>query len=134
MSDLAPVPLRDAGGHFVKGQSGNPRGRVDARFDITEMAKKYGPECIRVIADLLHDEDARIRLTAATTLLDRGFGRPVQAVADATNGQNITFLHLVAARAISEQINGTPRTIDAETTDVDTAQKPPPNLMEPALE
>jgi hypothetical protein len=42
-------------------------------------------------------------------------------------------MHLTAARAISEQINGN-RVIDVETTDVDTQPKQPPNLLEPALE
>jgi hypothetical protein len=81
----------------------------------------------------MEDPDPRIRLAAVIALWDRGFGKPPQTVTDATTGETITLMHLTAARAISEQINGN-RVIDVEDTNVDTQPKQPPNLLEPALE
>jgi hypothetical protein len=81
----------------------------------------------------MEDPDPKIRLAAVIALWDRGFGKPAQTVTDATTGEKVTFLHLIAARSISDQINGD-RVFEAEHTDVDTAPNTPPNLLEPALE
>jgi hypothetical protein len=81
----------------------------------------------------MEDPDPKIRLAAVIALWDRGFGKPPQSVTDATTGERVTFLHLIAARSISDQINGD-RVFEAEHTDVDTAPGTPPNLLEPALE
>jgi len=56
---------------------------------------------------MLDDSDRRIRLGAATVLLDRGFGRPNQNVT-ATGGDGTLTLHLLAAQTIGrELLNGT---------------------------
>ena len=55
-------------------------------------------KCIEVVAQLLHDKDKRLRLAAAQTLLDRGFGRPATHIT--TDGEaNITMLHRLACQS-----------------------------------
>jgi hypothetical protein len=115
------------------GKSGNPNGRPPAPVDIAALCRVHGPRGVEVAAELMEDPDPKVRLAAVVALWDRGFGKPPQTVTDATTGETITLMHLTAARAISEQINGN-RVIDVENTDVDTAPKQPPNLLEPALE
>jgi hypothetical protein len=112
------------------GQSGNRTGRP---VGLEAICREHTQKSVDVLVAALSDDDARIRVTAAGMLLDRGWGKPSQSVTDATTGEKVTFLHLVAARSISDQINGD-RVFEAEHTDVDTAPNAPPNLLEPALE
>jgi hypothetical protein len=84
------------------GQSGNPKGRPPPEVDITELARKHGPRCIEVVARLLTDKDRKLRLAAATALLDRGFGRPKQEIE--AHGSTLVELHLIAARMVSGQL------------------------------
>lgn len=65
---------------FVKGKSGNPGGRPKDLGEITELARGHGKKCIEVLAALLDHKDAKIRAIAADKLLERGFGKPPQAV------------------------------------------------------
>jgi hypothetical protein len=126
-----PRPGGVTGRGWTPGRSGNPAGRPPAPVDIAALAREHGPKCIEVAAALLEDPDPRIRLAALVALLDRGFGRPVQAIAASDNATSIQFQHLVAARLSSDVINRT-RVIDGdagvatETTSID--------LMTPALE
>lgn len=42
------------------------------------MARVFGKECVEKLVDLMRNSpDDRIQLAAATTLLDRGFGKPL---------------------------------------------------------
>ncbi|HEY2623256.1 MAG TPA: hypothetical protein VGI53_07405 [Dyella sp.] len=103
------------------------------------LARDYTDHAINRLAAALLDDDSRVAVTAAGMLLDRGWGKPTQEIAG-QDGANLTFLHLIAARASSDALNN--RTFDAEhtdvatdtndTTNVDTAAKR--NLMEPATE
>jgi len=63
---------------FVKGQSGNPGGQSKQQRNIAELAREYGPAAIRRLAYWMESEDPRASTTAATALLDRGFGKPKQ--------------------------------------------------------
>jgi hypothetical protein len=130
---VSPKSLANLTRRWEAGESGNPAGRPPALVDIAALARVHGPKCIEVAAKLLDSDDERIRLAAVIALLDRGFGKPPQSVTDATTGEKVTFLHLIAARSISDQINGD-RVFEAEHTDVDTAPNAPSNLLEPALE
>ena len=62
---------------------------------------------------MLEDPDRKIRIAAATVLLDRGFGRPNQNVT--ATGDGTLTLHLLAAQTIGRELlnglNGT-TTID----------------------
>jgi len=76
---------------FVKGQSGNPGGRpkkvqfapgaVLSKREITALARSHAPAAIETLVRCLNDP--RHRVTAAATLLDRGYGKPVVEVGGA---------------------------------------------------
>lgn len=132
--------------HWKPGQSGNPSGRPKGPIDIAALAREHGPRCIQVAAELLEDADPRIRLAALVALLDRGFGRPSQAVTGTTDMPTILqLMHHEAAREFSEQLAAEreaaerqlrePLVINGEATKApDTAVSTPVNLFEPALE
>ena len=69
---------------FVKGQSGNPGGRAkialpDGRT-LTEIAREHTPKAVQALVDVLGNAEASdaAKVSAATALLDRGWGRPKQ--------------------------------------------------------
>jgi len=67
----------------VKGAaSPNPGGRPAVIRDLREAARGYSTEALETLAKVMRDEEAgpAARVAAAKELLDRGFGKPVQAV------------------------------------------------------
>ena len=102
----------------------------------------HGPRCIDVAAELLEDPDPRIRLAALVALLDRGFGRPPQAVSGATDMPTMLQLmhhkavsafsaELAAEREAAERQLSSPLTINGEAS---SDRQAPIDLMAPALE
>jgi hypothetical protein len=68
------------------GRSGNPQGRPAVCFELQAAAREHGPQCVAILAQLAGIDgpgaaNEAVRLGAARELLDRGFGRPVQAIA-----------------------------------------------------
>ena len=53
-----------------------------AKRDIAERAKTHGDNALRVLVEVMNDAEAphAARISAANALLDRGHGRPFQAV------------------------------------------------------
>jgi hypothetical protein len=104
-SQLACQSQKRLGGATGKwwkpGQSGNAGGRPKAVLSVQELARAYTEQAVRALVEAL--ADPRLRVQAAVAILDRAWGRPVQAIA-AENGASLSILHLVAAREISERI------------------------------
>lgn len=55
-------------------------GRPKLDYDVRALARKYTLPAIKAIAEALQSTQPAIRLRAAEVLLDRGYGKPVQAV------------------------------------------------------
>lgn len=86
---------RDSKGRFVKGQSGNKEGRQKIPEDMKQAFRSLAPDCCRVLCSIVNDESARHadRIKAAEVILDRGFGKPVQAVdLDASSIPQVVFM------------------------------------------
>jgi hypothetical protein len=72
---------RKAGGRpFVKGQSGNPGGRPKIIGHVRELARKHTKGALNTLVTIAEDVTApqSARVSAATALLDRGWGKPSQ--------------------------------------------------------
>ena len=67
---------RAKNGQFLPGTVPNPGGRPKIPQEVKEAIKAACPEAVQVLIELLHDKKSLIRLEAAKTLLDRGYGKP----------------------------------------------------------
>jgi Family of unknown function (DUF5681) len=81
---------------FTKGQSGNPhgrpRGQLRAIANLALEARKHSLVALKTIVEICKNgETETVRLAAANSLLDRGFGRPTQSIELATDGPLIQF-------------------------------------------
>jgi hypothetical protein len=76
---------RLADGRFAPGASPNPGGRPKDIGDVRELARSHTAESVETLATIMRSGKSEVaRITAATSLLDRGWGRPVQTI-DATH-------------------------------------------------
>jgi hypothetical protein len=96
---------------FKPGHSGNPGGRPRIAWEVRALAQQHAPDAIRVLVALMKgSEDERVRVAAASTVLDRALGRPEQAVAvtipDSVAGHLITDA-LEAATVYAQVMFGT---------------------------
>ena len=67
---------------FQKGVSGNPGGRPKLKVDMRERVRVHAGAAIDTLLAVMSDSKAppAARVSAAIAILDRGYGRPAQAV------------------------------------------------------
>jgi hypothetical protein len=72
-------------GKFKPGQSGNPGGRPKVVSEIQAAARLEGLASIKTLVEIRNNKknSTAVRIAAANSLLDRGYGRPAQVI-DAT--------------------------------------------------
>ena len=63
---------------FKPGRSGNPGGPPKGRAEVNALARQHTAAAIEALVKSLGDR--RTRVQAARALLDRGWGKPMQAV------------------------------------------------------
>ena len=67
---------------FKKGQSGNPGGRPKEIAEVRELAREQTEFAIETLVRIAGDKKAThaAQVSAASALLDRGWGKPIQAM------------------------------------------------------
>ena len=61
-----------------------------AKQDLVKMAKGYAQEAVETLAEIMRNkqEPSSARISAATALIDRGYGKPTQAIAHGQDPDN----------------------------------------------
>lgn len=68
---------------FQPGQSGNASGnRGTAYGDVVRTARKYAPEAIDRLVELMRSDDERVAFVAAQAILDRAYGKARDQIPD----------------------------------------------------
>ena len=64
------------------GQSGNPHGRPKIIAEVRDLARQYTADAMDVLTGIMNDPKApsAARVSAASAVLDRGWGKPGQAI------------------------------------------------------
>ena len=78
-------------GRFAPGWSGNPTGRPKLPAEMKEMFQTKAPEAFEVLCKHLHASDPRVSVSAATQILDRAYGRPVQSIDVREDGPTVRY-------------------------------------------
>ena len=78
---------------FEKGKSGNPSGRPRKHIaDLSRESRRYASLALSTLVQICKGGQERNRLAAATALLDRGYGRPVQGIDMVAAGRKLSEL------------------------------------------
>ena len=82
------------------GQSGNPGGIAGRYSEVMRLAREASPEAVKTLVAIMSDpgEDARARIVAAQTILDRAWGKPKEAQPEAPidlRGMSVPQLELL---------------------------------------
>ena len=71
---------------FEKGKSGNPGGRPKENGEVIKLARKHTKQAIAKLAAWMESDNAKASVAASTALLDRGWGKPSQAITGGDGG------------------------------------------------
>jgi hypothetical protein len=97
---------RDTHGRFLPGVTGNPSGRPKVVEEIQQIARQAAPAAFQRIVELAGSADERIALAASQAILDRAYGRPVQAVQSEVKKIDVNQMFLEAVKAVNERERG----------------------------
>jgi hypothetical protein len=95
--------VRNELGRVVKGSALNPGGRPKLPAELREVAQAACPQAIQTVIALLDHRDPKIQLRAAEILLDRGYGRPVQALEAKVESVDHSRAHLEALKRLAHR-------------------------------
>jgi hypothetical protein len=81
---------------FKRGQSGNPGGRKPIPEELKNRLRSLSEKAVDALEQALDSKDDRVRIQAATVLLDRAYGKPPQQHEVNTESVDIGQAHLAA--------------------------------------
>jgi hypothetical protein len=88
------------------GQSGNPSGKGKLAFDVAKQSRKSGPEVVRFWKEIMQNPKMPIgqRMRASENLMNRGFGKSVEALHLRADLQiDHRSAHLAALKLVNEE-------------------------------
>jgi hypothetical protein len=103
------VPTRNAKGHWLPGQTGNPGGRTSALAEVRALLKPHVPLYVQRLNELVRHPDPDVALPALREALDRLLGKPVASIEQDVRTLDMGQLYLAAVKAANapQTIEGT---------------------------
>ena len=98
------IPNPTGKGGFTKGVSGNPLGKSKKVLEFQRLIQEHAPEAIGVLLDVLRNGKNAERLAAAQEILNRAYGKPVQATVIAKTKSFEEMLDLLAASNLPSKV------------------------------
>jgi hypothetical protein len=114
--DQNTVPAQQRGLRpWQPGQSGNPGGRPKG---LASLCREHTPEAVDTLVRALRSDDERVAVTAASVLLDRGWGKVPAGQTDADDERTTYVIRGPApTESTAEWLRlYAPKTIDADGT------------------
>jgi len=85
---------------FVKGKSGNPKGRKKENAEVSALAAAEAPEAFKRIINLSKtSEDIKILFAANNAIVERACGKPTQAVEHSGEVELIGIVNVIKKEA-----------------------------------
>jgi hypothetical protein len=115
--------IRDVRGRILPGQPAlNPSGRpplpADMRAELDEIFRAAAPEAARKLVELMHtSDDDRVVAAAATHLLDRAVGKPVQNTNATVARVDLGAMHLAALKDLQARRQQAAKVIEANAAE-----------------
>jgi hypothetical protein len=67
-------------GTMLPGHTANPSGRPRVVAELRDLARAHTPEAMQRLIELMRSKNEQTAMAAVRELLDRGFGKPMQAI------------------------------------------------------
>lgn len=97
---------RGTDGRWQKGHCPNPGGRPKALVDVQALAREHTETAIKTLIEVCKNSKhpAASRVSAATALLDRAWGRPNQSTDVNVNAQSDSLFGVLASLAVKREM------------------------------
>lgn len=98
-------PNPEGKGGWKKGQSGNPSGKPSKALEFQKLIQEYAPKALETLIDVLENGKNSERLVAAQEVLNRAYGKPIQANVTTQTKSFEAMLDVLAGKVTIEELD-----------------------------